>query len=203
MPRRFLFAAIVSLLAVGVLTAGSLQTNSRVAGAPFRTVRGIVVADDADARPLRRVRVDVTSGSIVASPAYTDDFGRFEILVPASIPSSLTFTRPGFAPHITAPTAAAPASELRIALAVGASVTGRVIDQYGDPLLTRVRVRRFTDPAGRSVQSSEWIADSDDLGEFRVGSLPAGRFEVRVDQPLPPGSGDVPSPPRTARVSSA
>jgi hypothetical protein len=192
MPRRSCFAAIVFLLAVAALTTGSPQNSPREGSAPFHNVRGIVVADDADSTRLRRVRIEVTGGTIVASPSYTDDYGRFEIVVPASAPYSLTFTKPGFAPHATAHSAAAPAGDLRIALALGAAVTGRVMDQHSDALLTRVHVRRMTDDAGRSVQDSEWVADSDDLGEFRVGSLPAGRFEVRVDQPSAPGAGDVP-----------
>jgi protocatechuate 3,4-dioxygenase beta subunit len=180
MPRRFLFTAISALLSAQVLTAGLSQNTSRDTGTPFRTVRGAVVAGNTDATPLRRVRVVVTGGTIVASPAYTDDYGRFEILVPATAAYALTFTKAGFAPHVSSPTVAAPASDLRIALAAGAAVVGRVTDQYGDPLVTRVHVRRMADEAGRSAQNGEWAADSDDLGEFRVGSLPAGRFEVRV-----------------------
>lgn len=194
MLKRFSFAASVLLLAVAVVRAGSPQNSTGEARAPFRNVRGIVVADDADATPLRRVRIDVTGGTIVASPAYTDDYGRFEVLVPASAAYELTLTKAGFAAHATASTVAVPTTDLRIALAAGAAVTGRVTDQYGDALLTRVHLRRLTDIAGRSVRDSEWLADSDDLGEFRVGSLPAGRFEVRVDQPSAPGSGDVAKP---------
>jgi hypothetical protein len=194
MPRRLLFTAISALLSAQVLTAGLSQNTSRDTSTPFRTVRGTVVASNTDSTPLRRVRVVVTGGTIVASPAYTDDFGRFQILVPAKTASALTFTKAGFAPHVTSPTVAAPASDLRIALAAGAAVMGRVTDQYGDPLVTRVHVRRMADEAGRSAQDDEWAADSDDLGEFRVGSLPAGRFEVRVVQPSAPGSGDAPRP---------
>jgi hypothetical protein len=194
MPRRFFFAAIVLFLADAVLTAGLPQTTPRGASTLFRNARGIVVADDAAQTPLRRVRVDVSGGTIVASPAYTDDFGRFEILVPASAPFGLTFTKTGFARYDTSPTVTQPAGDLQITLARGAAVTGRVTDQYGDPLVVRVHVRRVVDDAGPGVQPTEWQADSDDLGEYRVGGLPAGPFEVTLDPPSPPGSGDVPRP---------
>src|SRR5262245_9207223 len=190
MPAKFAFAVIVALLAASVLAAVA-QNTTRDSDVRFRTVRGIVVADDADARPLRQVRIVVTGGAIVANPVYTDAEGRFEILVPTAAPFGLTFTKPGYAPQDTARGAVDASDELRIRLAPGAAVTGRVTDQYGDPLLTRVHVRRTADETGRTVEA-EWTTDSDDLGEFRVGSLPAGRFDVRIDRPSPPGSGDVP-----------
>jgi hypothetical protein len=196
MPGRLSFPAIVFLLTVPVAAARVQQNPSRDIGTPFRTVRGVVVSDDADTSPLRRVRIVVTGGTIVASPAYTDDSGRFEILVPGSAPYELTFTKAGFARHDIAPSAATLTGDLRIRLAVGAAVTGRVMDQYGDGLATRVHVPRMADEAGRSLQQTEWVADSDDLGEYRVGSLPAGRFEVRVEPPSAPGTGDA------SRVSS-
>jgi protocatechuate 3,4-dioxygenase beta subunit len=202
MPRRAAFVAIFALLTVSALTSSAQQKAAREGVAPFRTVRGSVVAGNPNADPLRRVRIVLAGGNTVASPAYTDDQGRFEVLVPASAPYELRFTKPGFAPQDLSRVASAPTDDLRVTLALGAAVTGRVTDQFGDPLLVRVRVRRVADESGRRLPVGEWIADADDLGEFRAGSLPAGRFEVRIDPLSPPGTGTATSSPssRTAAV---
>jgi Carboxypeptidase regulatory-like domain len=192
MMRRVAFVAIVVVLTSPALTTRADQRGSAEPVGPFRTIRGRTVADDASDVPLRKVRIVLTGNNIVSSPTYTDEQGRFEIVVPGSAPYVLTFTKAGFAPLEVQRATPADVSDLQERLFRGAAVTGRVVDQFGDPLFARVRVRRVADGSGRPVTAAESIADADDLGEFRAGSLPAGRYEVRVDPinpPAPPGAG--------------
>jgi hypothetical protein len=183
--RRVALVAIVVVLTSPALTTRADQRGSAEAVGPFRTIRGRTVVDDASAALLRNVRVVVSGSNVVSSPTYSDEQGRFEAVVFAAAPYVLTFTKAGFARQELRESASSP-GELQIRLVRGAAVTGRVVDQFGDPLFARVRVRRVADEGGRRVAANESIADADDLGEFRAGSLPAGRYEVRVDPINPP-----------------
>jgi protocatechuate 3,4-dioxygenase beta subunit len=170
------------LTAVLALAAGASGYSQTRASDPFRTIRGQVVSDDDAAIPLRRVKIVLAGVAAVATPAYTDGEGRFEIAVPQSANYTLTLTKAGFAPLEVAGaqlTAAAP----RLRLVRGAAITGRVHDQYGDPILTTVHARRIADETGRPTPAVERFTESDDLGEYRIGSLPGGRYEIIV-QPI-------------------
>lgn len=137
--------------------------------AALSALRGIVVAD-ADGTPLRRVRVALSAAGVAADPVFTDDDGRFELLVPAATAYAIAFSKPGFARR--ALSARGSAQDLvTVRLARGAAITGTVLDEFGDPVLSRVRV---AGPDG------ERTVDTDPLGEFRVGSLAAGQYEVVV-----------------------
>lgn len=168
-----LVAAILVSAAAGGAAQGSAQS-------PFRTIRGRVVSDDASAAPLRRVRMAVDGANVTSTAIYTDGEGRFDIVVPRSGAPRLRLTKAGFAPlDVPAP---AVAGNVDLRMARGAAVSGSVVDRFGDPMTMLLRVRRVTDGAGRPAPA-EWAAQSDDLGEFRVGSLPAGRYEVTSDVP--------------------
>src|SRR5580704_3759594 len=57
-------------------------------------------------------------------------------------------------------------------------IAGRVLDDFGDPVIAaRVTVEQRTPTGGFSVVSA---ADTDDRGEYRVPGLPAGSFVVAV-----------------------
>src|SRR5687768_12855423 len=186
MPRSALLLA-----AVVALTASVAGEPQRAAGdMPFQTIRGRVVADDAADAAQRRVEVALTADNFAADPVYTDEQGRFEVAVPALADYSLRFTKAGFAPHAVQRAAASPNGDLQIRLARGAVVTGRVADQFGDPVLAAIRLRRVADPAGAGAGALQTVVRTDDRGEFRIGGRDAGRYEIVVD-PLG-GAGDAP-----------
>jgi hypothetical protein len=195
MPRSALLLA-----AVVALTASVAGKPQRPAGdAPFQTVRGQVVSGDLAAAPLRRVRIALSGANVIADPSYTDERGRFELAVPAAAKYSLTFTKAGFAPQNVDRDGAASAGDLHIRLARGGVVTGRVVDQFDDPMLGTVRIRRATEAPGSPSAPDEWSAPTDDRGEFRVGSLPAGRHQITVEPANAPGGMPAPAvaPPPT------
>jgi hypothetical protein len=72
------------------------------------------------------------------------------------------------------------ASDLEIALVKGGAISGRVIDEFGEAMVGwSVTVGRPVTLDGRlHVQSTTPAAQTDDLGEYRVGGLPAGTFVV-------------------------
>lgn len=169
-------ALLLLLLAATAGLAAGQQPPAGPATA-FTMLRGRVVAADDSQLPLRRVKIVLAGTGITATPAYTDGEGRFEIAVPRT-PYMLQLTKAGFAPaDVASSQLAAPTPVVR--LLKGAAIAGRVVDRYGDPIFARVRVLRIEDSRS-TTGMSEWSADADDLGEFRAGSLPAGRYQLTV-----------------------
>jgi protocatechuate 3,4-dioxygenase beta subunit len=141
--------------------------------APPFIARGRVT--DADDAPLRRVRITVQSDQSPV-PAFTDEQGRFEMIVPASS-GGLRFTKVGYLAS-TIGRREAQSSSLSVRLVKGAAINGTVLDQTGAAAVgVQVRVRRASGGGGGGGQ---YQTDTDDLGEFRVGNLPAGRYTVTV-----------------------
>ena len=93
----------------------------------------------------------------------------------------MSVSKAGYAPRRVA-VAAVPSEGLSIGLPRGAAVTGVVIDEFGDPVAgITVRVRRNLDPSESTADTLDHSTETDDLGEFRIGSLPAGRYGVELD----------------------
>ena len=95
----------------------------------------------------------------------------------------LSASKPGFLPGPVAPTDA-PAQDIRIELIPQAVVTGKVLDEAGDPVPNArisVLLSRVVEGRRSFVQGS--VANTNDLGEYRVASLPAGKIFVCVERP--------------------
>jgi len=138
------------------------------------TITGRVVADDSG-NPVANARVSVTTSSGLAAPVtLTDADGRFSIARaadgsrPVVVVAKTGYTR--------ADTAAAE-RPLEIRLKRGAVISGRVVDEFGEPV-DNVRVVAQADPKARLALASG--ASTDDRGEYRLTGLPAGSFVVAV-----------------------
>jgi hypothetical protein len=156
-------------------------------------VRGRIVADGADI-PIRKARVTLTpdAGGHI-DPAYSDIEGRFEF---SSVPRgryTVAAWKTGYVetkfgaksfwdrPVPVSVTAGAAVDDLQIGLARGAAISGRIVDAFNDPLFGRtVTVGRVAAANGRPRFEQTGSARTDDLGEYRIGGLPAGAFVVAV-----------------------
>jgi hypothetical protein len=136
------------------------------------------VLADSDGTPLRRVKVVAVGGGRAGEPAFSGDDGR--VLAIAVGPGTvLQLSKAGYTPQ-SVPATASPTGALDIRLAKAVVITGRVIDSRGQPAVrVPVQVRRVDDAAGPFTPAP---ARTDDRGEFRLGSLAAGRFEVYVER---------------------
>jgi hypothetical protein len=68
-------------------------------------------------------------------------------------------------------------------MAKGAAVFGRILDELGDPMVgarVSVSVVRIEGNSRRIESVPGATAETDDLGEYRVGGLPAGRYLLSV-----------------------
>jgi len=166
---------------------------------PGGSVAGIVVVDEPDAPPARRVTMTLTGGALRAPlVAASDDEGRFRF---GGLPAgryTLTAARPGFVttyygstsvwrppgvPIVLGP--AESVGDLVVRIVRGAVVTGRVTDEYGRPVLgaavavSGARGGRFDTTPAHGVSAVE----TDDRGIYRAYGLPPGSYVVGADWP--------------------
>jgi hypothetical protein len=155
------------------------QDTSALDGTSLR-VRGVVVAVGRDVEPLRGARISIAQHGTAVGELFSDSRGRFDLSVRDVANYTLQVSKAGFAPALIEGSGLEPRDPIVISLDRGAVVTGRVTDVLGEPVLgASVRVRRTDSGARRTaVGLSEFIAPTDDQGEYRIGSLPAGRYEA-------------------------
>jgi hypothetical protein len=174
---------------IALLIAGSMSVLPAQQAAAFR---GHIV-DAATGAPIVRARIgqprppvppggDISTRPPEPPPVLTDEHGDFVL---PSRPTAIDVSKAGYA-H-TKVNVAATATRLDLQLTRAAAIGGRVIDAGGAPVTTVfVGVFALTD-TGVSTQPVG-NAQTNDLGEFRVGGLPAGSYRVRfTDDPAVPG----------------
>jgi hypothetical protein len=143
-------------------------------------ISGRVVADDTG-DPIANARVAITPPVPVASAVLADADGRFTLTLPPDR-SSVAADKSGYSPREIKVTAANPSIEIR--LLRGAAVSGRIVDEHGDPVMNvRVFVENSSAPSNPASNAG---TTTDDRGDYRVGGLPPGSFFVGVASLGPP-----------------
>jgi hypothetical protein len=159
-----------------------------------RVVTGRVIADE-NAVALPRARVVVDRRAV-----FSDDRGRFSVQFPSAT-SELTISKAGFATvQFRLPPDAH--DELEIRMVRGAAISGRVVDPNGTAIVgATVAVRRAAVERDGAAIPAALPVTTDDLGEYRVGALSEGQYEVVATSPAPaPELGADQSPVRIARI---
>jgi hypothetical protein len=167
---------ISSALMVAAAVLSVAAVRAQVVTGQGTVVRGRVVTGGDNPRPLRGALVESAS---LRDPVLTDVDGRFE--VPAAARYSLTITKPGYAPAIVSGSGPAPVERV-IALAPGSVLTGVVVDASGFPVpdaLVRARPIGAAPDVGQAL--GVLVAETDEAGQFRLGSLPAGRYAINTE----------------------
>lgn len=156
-------------------------------------IRGRVVAADTSS-PVRRAQV-ILIGQGRSRSMTTDADGRYEFTelpagsytVSASKAGFITAQngqrRSGMPGQPIAVAAGQVRSQVDVTLPRGGVVTGRITDEFGEPLAgAQIQVQRFTyGPTGRQLSfagSGPGGMTTDDLGQFRVYGLAAGDYIV-------------------------
>jgi hypothetical protein len=212
--RRAAVWLVSATLGGAILAAqgGTFQTRDTVRDAlpsGHGSIAGMIVTDDSSGSPLPRATVTVTSaeGQPVAT-VYSDARGQFlakdlpagRYAVVATKPAFVRapygarrFDRPG-TPITLAEGQAV--SNLRIAMARGAVITGLVTDD-GQPIpgvVVRVLQYRTLDGerslAPVTLTGGPWSDVTDDRGRYRIYGLAAGEYIVSVS-PRPMAGGDI------------
>jgi Carboxypeptidase regulatory-like domain len=136
-------------------------------GRPVTTVLTGRVIDGATRQPIPNAQIS-TGPNVIGSPvALTDSEGRFSLPAPSGR-FVVVGNKTGYAREPIQATAGAP---IEIALQPAAAISGRVIDENGDPVLgARIVVERVDANRARVTLGA---FETDDRGEYRVGGLPA------------------------------
>jgi hypothetical protein len=137
-----------------------------------------VVVNSMTGEPIPRAHVM----ALVSQTAGTaDNLGHWSLTNITCGRLQITATRPGFLNGgVRDPltiTAESPAHDVRIQLTPQSVVFGKVTDEQGDPVMNaQVSVLASRVVGGRRAFQMTAAMQTNDLGEFRIPSLPAGRF---------------------------
>ena len=158
-------------------------------------IRGRVIAEGSG-RPLRRANVRLSSPGIRDSrSATTDQEGRFEFVdLPAAsynlvatrsgyVQMGYKQTRPNSPPQPLVLGANQTLERVDIALPLGGVITGRVLDEYGEPVsdtFVSAQRQQFVNGARRPLTTGA-PSSSNDIGEFRIYGLAPGDYYVSAN----------------------
>jgi hypothetical protein len=146
-------------------------------------VRGRVVAAESG-MPLRRASVGPARRDSRVTPVLTDGEGRFVFPATSRLALALVVSKGGYASETVQIPGAddSPPAEVQVRLSRGGAISGRVADSSGAPIFgTQVSARRI-DAGARGASPATFSAQTDDLGEYRIFGLPAGRYSVSSGQ---------------------
>jgi protocatechuate 3,4-dioxygenase beta subunit len=173
--------------------AGQRQGMARdVAQAPQGTaaIEGRVLTADTG-RPVKRARVTVSGGGRGGRTASTDDQGRYRIAELAAGSYTVAASRTGFVDAVFGQrrplqpgtplqiTDGQAASNIDLRLTRGGVITGRIVDEDGEPLARAlVTVQRYQYVRGERQLTPAGSDQTDDRGQYRVFALPPGEYYV-------------------------
>jgi hypothetical protein len=166
---RFLTAALV-LGAIGLTQA---QSPSRVPPQTPTLISGQVVADETG-DPIENAQIMPAPAGLGTSVVLTDGNGRFELTAPPTT-SGVTVHKSGYTRREIALSAGA----VQIRLRRGAVISGRVVDEFGDPVVAAHLAAQIASIGSENLTTAA-ATDTDDLGEYRLAGLPAGAFVVTM-----------------------
>jgi Carboxypeptidase regulatory-like domain len=176
----------------GTQTTGPRGTVTSQAPAGTAVLRGTVVAADTGT-PLRRVLVRAQAAEAQdIKAATTDDQGRFEIRELAGGRYTITAQKTGYVTlsygqrrvgergTVVAVPAGQTVEKIALALPRGGVITGRVSDEFGEPLAeAMVQVQRYRYmPGGRRLMPVGRPDTTDDQGTFRLYGLEPGDYVI-------------------------
>ena len=158
------------------------------------TISGRVLTADSG-RPIKRARVSVTGaagrGGRGGATAMTDDQGRYVVADLAAGNYSITASRSGFVDAVYGQRRplqpgqplqlgdGQAASNIDLRLTRGGVITGRIVDEDGEPLARAlVTVQRYQYVRGERQLTPAGGDQTDDRGQYRVFGLPPGEYFV-------------------------
>lgn len=169
---------IVAFIAWSVIACGTSAQAPANRAEPV--LRGRIV-DAANGLALRRARVTGIGGTRQLDPVLTDDEGTFAIHGVADATLRLRVVKAGYA-QMLATIAREERTGVLLALTRSATVTGRVLDAYGAFVQDASVSARLIGPDAGAAPNAfvQAIAGTDLFGEYRLGALRPGRYEIAV-----------------------
>lgn len=167
--------ALALLSVVAAQAQPQAPRNALASTAPGTIISGRVVSDSTG-DPIPNARVTLTGAPQAVPAVLTDRDGRFTVTAQTGR-YGVSASKTGYARRDATP--AVPGQAVEIRLNRGAAISGRVLDELGDPV-PGVRVAAQTREKAASDASDQAIGVTDDRGEYRLAGLTAGSFVVAV-----------------------
>ncbi len=187
--------ACLAIVLVGAIAAAQIPSNA-ARPASTAVIEGIVTKEP-DREPVKKAVIELIAESQTEGGNYTavtgaDGVFRIEGIVPGRY--RLFAERTGFLEsdkhhtrsdgRVLTLASGQELKDLQIRMQAAAVVRGRITDEDGEPLPNAtVSVLRQTFASGHSRWEQAGSERSNDLGEYRIASLPAGNYYVSVTPP--------------------
>jgi hypothetical protein len=155
-------------------------------------IRGRVMSSDGSG-PIRRAQVRISGSEVAPKAALTDAEGRFEFRELPAGRFNLQATKSGYMSvqyGQTRPFESGQPIELAdkqaldnadIRMPRGSVISGRIVDEFGDPVpdasVTAMR-QTWSNGRRRLAPSPGRVAQTNDLGQYRIYGLPPGEYYV-------------------------
>ncbi|MFT4282562.1 carboxypeptidase regulatory-like domain-containing protein [Microbacterium sp.] len=176
-------------LAAAVIVAGGVLPGTAEAAAATATISGSVFTEAGE--PATGVRVTAHSPQEEFAAVEVDGGGHFEVTITPGSVYTILFQHPDpkwvIEDHLSKVRVESTQSTVdvgRVTLQLAGSISGRVVDSSGEPVLSgSVRAYRMPAADGSEVAPDidpAWLSHSVAApGEFLIGRLPAGRYLLR------------------------
>lgn len=151
------------------------QTPPVLQPTPLSIITGRVVDADSD-NPLPHASLAVAGSELGQSVVLTDREGHFSIAAPAEH-ARLLVRKTGYARTEVAAAITGEATDIRLTRA--ATVSGRAVDQMGEPIVGAQVLAEALSSTG-SDPKSQGASGTDDLGEYRVWGLAPGTYRIAI-----------------------
>jgi protocatechuate 3,4-dioxygenase beta subunit len=185
-----LLVTAISLLLFAIACAIHAKAQQPI---PALSVRGKVIQEP-DGPPIRKASVQLKGGTGQAAPQYsavTDAEGRFTIADVQLATYSVVVEHPGFVQINTGNRRTSitvqpgsDKSDLILRMQPAAIISGKIVDLDGDAMRdVSVIATRAGSTAGPRNAHNFGYAGTNDLGEFRISGLRAGRYKVTASPP--------------------
>ena len=173
---RAMLAAAVAIAQISSSDSGSLLAQA--GRTSVGEVQGVVLTDEPQPRPIPKARVVVFRAfAVLPDIVWTDDNGRFSFPTGTTAPTTIRVSRSGFIAQFARALGAGADVEVRLVRA--GVVTGRVVNERGEPVWGSTVQLQPEDPAQRASQAAAPLTTrTDDRGEFRFSSIKPGPYVV-------------------------
>lgn len=171
--------SLLLLITLGQAVLLAQRVPAALSDAAQVTLAGLVRNESGQA--LRGALISVAAAGGRTGRVHSDQNGRFAVSRPRGTPIVLRVTKAGYAPRQVRLSGSDESGILEIPLVSGAAIGGVVLDDRGErvpDIRVTVRPQAEASPSGGTAVESSAVTD--DLGEYRIGSLPAGRYEVAL-----------------------
>ena len=196
-------AVVLCIAAFGVAVAAQrpapptrdTSARSQPSAENAEGIRGRVV-EASSGRPLIKARITLSSDNgHVEAPAFTDARGEFAFVPLPAGRYTILVEKTGFArvsygarteldpPIEIALERGTPVENVVVSLTKGAAIFGRITDDFNDPVVggdVTLSVARTVGNSVRLVPVSRAPVQTNDLGDYRIGDLPPGRYFVTI-----------------------